>query len=63
MDAKNFYLEHVDKVPSESLDVNADARALRTPGQRYFAIYDSIEKMNELSALERGFGRFPWRAP
>ena len=56
MDMRNFYLNHADKLPAMALDVDTAARTLRTPGQRYFAIYDSIENLNELSALEWGFG-------
>lgn len=56
MNVKNFYLKHYEMKPSEVFDVDAAARTMRTPGQRYFAICDSIGKLNELSALEWGFG-------
>lgn len=56
MEVKNFYLKHAEQQPAQILDVDAAARTMRTRGQRYFTIFDSVGKLNELSALEWGFG-------
>lgn len=53
---QRFYDEHVGKLPPEVLDFPAAEKSMRTVGDRYFCILDSLPNPKDLTAIEWGFG-------
>jgi SAM-dependent methyltransferase len=53
--ARDFYLRNAGIVTAEP-DAQVAAAAMRTPGDRYFCIFDRLADTSRLAALELGFG-------
>lgn len=54
---QEFYARNAHRTGDE-IDPDVEARAMRTPGHRYFCVFDRLADRKALRAVELGFGSF-----